>query len=410
MTIQAQPVVPSRRTAAAGRGTRGFWPFAALLGLFYVAASAPSPLYGDYATRWHFTDSTLTVVFAVYAGPLLIALLVFGGISDEIGRKPVALTATALLTVSMVLFAAADGLTLLIAARAVQGFATGLLTAVASAALLDLQPRHRPGLASLLGACLSTGGLAVGALLSGLLVQYAWSPSRLTYLVILALLIVLGVAVAARADETITARPLSRIRIRVAVAADARAAFWAATPALLSTWALNSFYLSLGPTLAKALSHSSSHLPGAISVALLTGCSCSSTVITRNWSSRTCTLLGCAVLAAGSGLTVVATALTSATIFYVSTVVSGVGFGLAFSGTFRSLVALARPAERGALISATYVIGYTTFAVPAVIAGIVSTHEGLTHTALGYSAVVAGLGVIAFITTSRTPAHDVEKP
>ncbi|GAA2575964.1 MFS transporter [Winogradskya consettensis] len=402
------PDTLTRRHVSPGpRGdARGFWPFAGLLALFYVAASAPSPLYGDYAVRWHFTDSTLTVVFAVYAVPLLISLLVFGGISDEIGRKPVALTASFLLAVSLVLFVVADGLTLLIAARALQGFATGLLTAVASAALLDLQPRHRPGLASLLGASLSTGGLAAGALLSGLLVQYAWSPARLTYVVILVALIVLALTVTVRAGETVTGTVTPRIRIRVAVPAEARTAFAAAIPSLLATWALNSFYLSLGPSLAKTLSHSTSHLPGAIPVVLLTGCACLSTITTRTWASRTCMLSGCAVLAAGSGLTVVATALTSANLFYASAVISGIGFGMAFSGTFRSLVALARPAERGALIAATYVIGYATFAVPAIIAGIVSTHFGLTHTALGYSAVVAALALIAVATTSRT----LEKP
>ncbi|BCY09625.1 MFS transporter [Actinoplanes sp. L3-i22] len=395
MSTQVPPIPP----AAADRAKRGFWPFAALLGLCYVAASAPSPLYADYALRWHFTDSTLTVVFAVYAVPLLVSLLVFGGISDEIGRKPVALTASALLAVSLVLFAAADGLAFLIAARALQGFATGLLTAVASAALLDLQPRRRPGLAALLGAGLSTGGLAAGALLSGLLVQYAWSPSRLVYLVILALLGSLAAAVAARADESVTDRVRPVLRVRVVVPAEARPAFAAAVPALLSTWALNSFYLSLGPSLARALSHTVSHLPGAISVALLTGCACLATLATKDWAAGTCVAVGCAVLAAGSGLTVVATALASVSVFYLSTVVAGAGFGLAFSGTFRGLVALARPAERGALIAATYVLGYAAFAVPAVIAGIVSTRYGLIHTALGYSAAVGGLALIALIAT-----------
>ncbi|MEV4343276.1 MFS transporter [Actinoplanes sp. NPDC049596] len=400
--------VQSTPIPAAGREARGFWPFAALLGLFYVAAAAPSPLYADYAARWHFTDSTLTIVFAVYAVPLLVSLLAFGGLSDEIGRKPVALTASALLAVSLVLFATADGLAYLIAARALQGFATGLFTAVASAALLDLQPRRRPGLASLLGAGLSTGGLAVGSLLSGLLVQYAWSPSRLTYLVILAVLVILGLVVAGWADESITQRVRPNLRVRVAVPVEARPAFAAAVPSLLSTWALNSFYLSLGPSLAKALSHSTNHLPGAISVALLMACACLATLATKDWTPRAGVIAGCVVLAAGSGLTVVATALTSVVLFYISTVVAGTGFGLAFSGTFRSLVALARPAERGALIAATYVIGYAAFAVPAIIAGILSTRYGLVHTALGYSAAVAALALIALISSREHHAlHDL---
>jgi MFS family permease len=375
---------------------------AAILALFYAAAGAPSPLYGDYAARWHFADDVLTVVFAVYALPLLVALLAFGAVSDAIGRKPVVLGASALLAVSLGLFVVADGLGVLIAARALQGFATGLLTTVASAALLDLQPARRPGLASLLGASLSTAGLAVGALVSGALVQYAWSPSKLTYLIILALLLVLAVAVAARVDETVRTRQKPRIRIRVAVPPEARPAFIGAIPCLVSTWALNSFYLSLGPKLAASLSHTRNHLPGAVAVALLCALACLGSLAARNRSAKESMVGGCAVLATGSGLTVAAVASSSAPSFYLSTAIAGIGFGVAFSGTFRSLVALARPDQRGALIAATYVVGYTAFAVPAIVAGIVSTREGLTRTATGYSAVVAVLALIALVSTGYT--------
>jgi MFS family permease len=399
--VQAKQATTSPPGPTLDGTSRGFWLFAALLGLFPVAASAPSPLYADYAARWHFSDSILTLVFAVYALPLLIALLALGSLSDQIGRKPVALAACAMLSVSLILFVLADGLTALIAARALQGFATGLLTAVASAALLDLQSPRRPGLASLLGATLSTGGLGVGALLSGLLVQYAWNPSKLVYLVILTTLIALAVATATRAIEPVSDRVAPHIRIRIAVPREARAAFLATIPCLISTWALVSFYLSLGPTLAGTLTHSNNHLPGAGSVALLTGLASLAALFARNWASKTSMLTGCAVLGAGSLLTTAAVAATSAPTYFVSTAIAGVGFGMAFSGAFRSLVALAHPDERGALVAATYVVGYTTFAVPAIAAGIISTHDGLHRTALGYSAAVAALALIAIITTNK---------
>jgi MFS family permease len=404
-SVTQQPAVRLPPQGVPTPGRRGFWVFAALLTLFPMAASAPSPLYADYAARWQFSDTTLTIVFAVYAAPLLLALLVFGSFSDEIGRKPVTLVAAGLLAASLTLFITADGLTVLIAARALQGFATGLLTAVASAALLDLQPSRRPGLASLLGAALSTGGLGLGALLSGFLVQYAWGPSKLTYLILLVALGLLAIATASWADETVTHRIRPRIRVRVSVPVEARQIFLAATPCLISTWALISFYLSLGPKLVTTLSHASSHLPGAISVALLTGLASLVTLATKNWASHTSMVSGCAVLAAGSGLTVAAIAINSPAVFYLSTAIAGIGFGLAFSGAFRSIVALADPTERGALVAATYVLGYTAFAIPAIIAGIISTREGLRHTAIGYSATVAGLALIALLSTHHTSRH-----
>lgn len=88
------------RSYAAGisgaRRTASFWIFGGLYGVFVAAAAAPSPLYGVYAARYHFTTLVLTIVFAVYAIGLLAALLVTGRLSDHVGRRPVILGAIAL--------------------------------------------------------------------------------------------------------------------------------------------------------------------------------------------------------------------------------------------------------------------------------------------------------------------------
>ncbi len=378
-----------------------------LLTLFPAAASAPSPLYADYARRWHFSDGTLTAVFAIYALPLLLSLLLFGTLSDQVGRKPVALVACALLAISLVAFVLADGLALLATARAVQGLATGLLTAVASAALLDLQPGRRPGLASLLGAALSTGGLGVGALLSGLLVQYAWMPNELVFLVLLIAVGLLGPALVLFAEETVTDRHRPRLRLRVAVPRAARYQFLAAVPCLVATWALIGFYLSLGPKLVSALTGSSSHLPGAASVAALTGLAAVASVATRRWKAPRSMITGCALLALGSSAAAGALFSRSTTTFALSVVLAGLGFGLAFSGAFRGLVALAEPDERGGLVAATYVVGYLTFALFSIAAGLLSTKLGLLLAAIDYSIVVAGLallGLVATLVVQRRPA------
>ena len=86
------------------RTVAGFWVVALTLGLFLAAASAPSPLYGVYAARWHFSSTTLTAVFAVYAVALVGTLLVAGSLSDSIGRRPVIVAGLVLQAVSMGLF------------------------------------------------------------------------------------------------------------------------------------------------------------------------------------------------------------------------------------------------------------------------------------------------------------------
>jgi MFS family permease len=60
-----------------------------MLVVFSVAASAPSPLYVVYQKEWGFTSTTLTVVFAVYVLGMLLSMLMVGGLSDHVGRRPV---------------------------------------------------------------------------------------------------------------------------------------------------------------------------------------------------------------------------------------------------------------------------------------------------------------------------------
>jgi hypothetical protein len=100
-------------------------------------------------------------------------------------------------------------------------------------------------------------------------------------------------------------------------------------------------------------------------------------------------------LLAGMAVTFGAIATTTATAFLAGTAVAGVGFGLAFQGSFRMIIALAEPDDRAGLVAAIYTVGYLAFSVPALIAGVATTAFGLHRTALVYSASLAVLAVAA---------------
>ena len=83
-------LAPARRTLSPRIG----YAVAALvvsLGLF--ASVTPSPLYRTYSVLWHFSPLTLTLIYATYAFGVLASLLLAGGVSDDVGRRPVLLAA-----------------------------------------------------------------------------------------------------------------------------------------------------------------------------------------------------------------------------------------------------------------------------------------------------------------------------
>src|SRR5689334_10321256 len=186
MTLEILNKVYTRERPDA-RVIGGYGPFAAVAGfvlLALIASSTPTPLYSIYAAEWGFSPLAVTEVYAVYAIGVLIALLLTGGLSDLIGRRPVMIAAFAGLIGAEVLFMLADGVWWLYAARSVQGLATGLLLGATGAAMVDLHPRRDGAQAGLVNGIASAAGIGVGAVVSGLLVQYGPDPEVTPFAVI----------------------------------------------------------------------------------------------------------------------------------------------------------------------------------------------------------------------------------
>jgi MFS family permease len=100
-------------------------------------------------------------------------------------------------------------------------------------------------------------------------------------------------------------------------------------------------------------------------------------------------------LFAGAVITFVAIATRTSTLLLAGTAVAGLGWGPAFLGAYGTIVALARPEDRAGLVAAIFTVGYLAFSIPAVIAGVATSHYGLHKTALVYSSIVAVLAATA---------------
>ena len=195
----------------------GFWLVAGVLFLLLFASAAASPLYRVYQAQWRFSATTLTAVFAVYVLALLLTLLVFGSLSDYLGRRRVIAVALAAGAGACGLFLAAHGAGLLFAARALQGAAVGAATSAAGAALIDLQP-GRSGRGPVVTSAAVLLGLGAGGLGTSALAQYAPAPTHLIWWLLLGACAAAAIAVLAIPETTPgRAGVLAALRPRVAV-------------------------------------------------------------------------------------------------------------------------------------------------------------------------------------------------
>ena len=352
---------------------------------FLAASSAPTPLYHLYQEGLHFSAGMLTLIFGVYALSLLVALLTVGSLSDHLGRKPVIFTALILNMLAMLLFINEGSVAWLIAARTLQGFATGMATAVLGAALLDTDRQQGP----LVNSVAPLLGMACGAMGSSLLVEFAPLPTQLIYCTLFVLMLLQAVYVW-RLPESVSRIPgaLASLRPTLHVPPQARRALWLSLPVDVAVWAMGGFYLSLAPSLVRAATGSTSNLIGGGLVAVLTLSGALMIFSLRNRPADKVLRLGASLLAVGVGLILTAVHSASLPLFFMATLVAGSGFGAGFLGALRSVVPLALPHERAGLMSAFYVLSYLAFCLPSLLAGNLIRSFGLIATTDGYGVVL----------------------
>jgi hypothetical protein len=107
-------------------------------------------------------------------------------------------------------------------------------------------------------------------------------------------------------------------------------------------------------------------------------------------------------LAAGLLGIVLATATGSGLLYVIATVIAGAGFGVAFLGALRALSSAIPAEHRSSVMSAFYVVAYSSLSVPAIVAGVLTTPLGLNATFEIFGSVIAGVALLVAALAWRT--------
>jgi MFS family permease len=406
MNNQASTLSIPQPTRAGREPIIGAYPLLiALLAVALGVSGAPAPLYGLYATEWHFAPLTTTLVFAVYAVAALGSVLVAGKLSDRFGRKPILVAAAAAMVVGLIVFMTAHGVAALFVARALHGAAVGATVVVGSAALLDLRPHDGARTGHLTGIMFNVG-IAVTILSASLLAQFGPDPMITPYAVIglVVLILLLNLLLMAETHESPSTE---RIRIaRPAVPASIKHDFRFAVLGVMASWSVLGVYLSLFPSFAGMQTGIHSVVFGGTVVAAMAGSAAVSQAFAGQLVPRTAAIIGDFSTAAALVLSLVALESHHASLVALSAVLMGLSFGLAFGGSLRHLGSVVPAGQRGEVMSAYYVLAYGAMAVPTILAGWAATQWGLGNIFPWFTAAVALACVTAGV-LGLTGARDV---
>lgn len=364
------------------------------LAVLLAGSNLPTPLYPIYQRDFGLSSLQVTLVYATYALAVMPCLLVFGPLSDAIGRRRILISAIVLAAAAAGLFAVASGLAWLFAAQVVQGVAMGALQGTAIAALVETDPRADKDHAALVGSATTVGGAAVGPLLAGLMAQYGPWPRHLPYVVEIALLGAALVLIVTLFPHDGGARAPWERR-RPSVPAAIRRTFWlAAAPAFLA-WATASLFLSVVPSyVVESLHTHNLALIGALAAAVL-GCSALVQLAGGRVPALAAQAIGLGLVAAAAATLIVVAHLRSFPLMVVAGVFAGLGLGLGFRGSLAAVNAVAPEDRRGDVVASYYLVVYLGTALPVVGVGLVARTTGLLSAVQIFAEVIGTASLVA---------------
>lgn len=379
--------------------TKAAWMVTYALFSLLLGGTVPTPLYSVYAARLSLSPLMVSCVFGVMAAGALTALLLFGTVSEQIGRRATIMAAALLALCSCAVFATTPTLTGLFTARILTGLSIGLSNGAATAYLAELLgDRRRAALTSSVANML---GLGTGPLLAGALVQYA--PHRLvTSYVVLGVLLLPGFVLLAL-PETVRREGPMRIRPqRLAVPAEMRSVFTAMAVAVFGSFSVLGLVAALvGKFLVVGL-HDTNHLMVGVVAFSAFGAAGLTQVLAAGVAPRTGAVAGMVAVPVGLALYVEALPQASMTLFLTGAVIAGAGSGLAFRAGLTMVSALAPPDRVTQVVSSYFASAYSALAIPVIGIGILVTHMSLLRSAVIFAIAVSLLAVLSISVTVAT--------
>ncbi|WP_370501296.1 MFS transporter [Mycolicibacterium sp. jd] len=369
-----------------------------------AGTTLPTPMYGLYATTMGFSLFTTTVIYATYAGGVLAALVVFGRVSDAIGRRPVLLAGVVLAVASATTFLIADTELALVAARVLSGLSAGLFTGTATAAVIEAAPPRWRSAAPTIATIANVGGLGVGPLLAGVLVQYCPAPLQLAFAAHLVLAVAAGIAVIAVPETSAKTGQLGVQRLRLPI--EMRGTFALAAIGAFAGFACMGLFAALAPSFLSTMIGVDNHAAAGLVASCAFLASAAAQVMANRIQPHRAMALGCATLVIGMIALTAALAITSLAALIGAATISGVGHGITFS---RGLAAVSErtPADRRAEVSsALFVVAYIAISVPVIGEGLAAQHWGLQRAGIGFALTVGILATGCLIATRTLQRAD----
>ena len=375
-------------------------------------SAAPALTYGLYAQEWHLTHTVTAGIFAIYPIGVVVMLVGFGGISDQIGRRATMLGGLFASLAGALLFAVAPDVSWVFGGRALMGIGVGLAASPSTAAILEFSSPKRAKSAALVTMGAQAIGFAAALLLGGALTEYGPWPTRLCFWVLALFLIVLLIGTWLLPRHTpggATGDWRSRMP---SVPRHVRRAFGVSSTAMVAAYTFGVLVLSLGGQVEHDLIGSPNALLNGAVLSLFPIVMGAIGIIARTLAPRVALIVGALISCSSMVLLILAVSLRDLVIYLLATAAAGGAYSLLFVGGLQMNSAAAPERNRGGILAALYLLSYLSMGALALVLGAIATTRGLSFAVdLGAAAIILmNVATLVLATTPSTTSPSTAPP
>jgi MFS family permease len=374
-----------------------FWTAGAVVALALWTSACPTLAYPVYQAQWGISTTTVTWIFAAYPLTLIPVLIIFGDLSDHIGRRAAMVAGLLAELVGVLMFILGRDVGWLLVGRAFMGLGVGLSLSPANVAMVEFSAIGKEKRAGAIGTAVSAAGIGLAMLVGGALTQYAPLPLRLSFIVLAAAIAVVTV-LALRMPHHTKDETTERWRLRaIAIPRGRRLLFAAGATAFSSSFLLGSIVLPLGAKIARQLAGSTNVLITGSVLAAFAACIAIFALIARRIPVWLLVTLGAGGSILAVWLFVLTGAVHSLPIFLLATACAGAAYAFDFAGGLTVFTRYSAEHHRASMVSGGYLAGYIAQGIGAPLLGAVVTAHSLISGLLVGATVFGVIFALALI-------------
>lgn len=378
--------------------------------LIYAASSSPIPLYAMYQSMFGITKNILSMSAVFYFIGTVISLLMFGRLSDYIGRHKTILITIILAILGCFSFIIINNATIFLIGRLLQGLSCGLASSCVAAYIVDTASDDKSSLGAIVTSSATMIGLSIGVFGGSALVEL--NPDLIsTIFVIWILTFIICALLIFSGKETVKPKKgaFKSMKPQIKVPTNIKRFIPIAAAIFIGTWAVGGFYQAFSATMSIEQFGVSNKLLGAAIFASLMAPQIVGSSLVDKFKSFNGERVGMVGFAISMVLIIVSLKYSLVVPFLIFNIISAMFIGLSFTSIMNAMLERTSQTDRAGVLSTIYLISYGGTAIVNLVVGQIANNIPLLTIAIGYCCFVIITCVITLIGTFKISYEDSEK-